>query len=149
MAGTHVVEVKKALVAGLQALAVDDGDLEGVTVEYAYKPDRTLRERIYTGRATGQHEPANMHPGRTSRDEQMTFELVIVVEKVGGSAEDAEDRAVEIGTVVEEYIGDNRKGFAGAEWMVVEGTVDLVPMFNDSGALAVLTYTVSYYARLD
>ena len=64
-------------------------------------------------------------------------------------AEDAEARAVELGTVVEEWVADNRASIAGAMWVVAEGEVTLTSLFSDSGHLAELVYTLAYHAYLD
>lgn len=148
MAGSLVVAVKQALIDALQGMTGDAEDLEGVAVRYAYRSDTSERERIWTGRARATHTPSSLKSGRMFRDEDMTFDLTIVVEKVGGTAEDAEDRAIEIGTVVEEYIADNKTlGVAGVKWVRV-ASAELTPLMNDRGAMAELVYSITYQARL-
>lgn len=146
MSGTQVVVVKKALVAALDALPA----LDGVAVQYAWKPNQTVRERVFCGRAFGQHKPANFKAGRTHRDERISFDLTVLVEKPAGSAEDAETRAVAIGTVIEEWVADHRiQTIPSVKWLVVEGDVELTSMFNDSGHMAELVYTITFAAYLD
>lgn len=145
MAGSAVVAAKKALIAGLAA----DPNLDGVEVTYAWKRGSKKRERIFCGRAQATQEPASLKSGRTFRDERMIFDVTVVVEMPGGSAEAVEERAIELGTIVEEWVADNRTldGVTGLNWAVVTG-LDLTSMFNDNGHLAELVLQVTYSARL-
>lgn len=146
MAGSRIVAVRSALITGLDALSA----LDGVDVIYAWKFDQELpRERIFTGRARATHTPASLKAGRTFRNERMTFDLIVRVEKVDGTAEEADTRALVIGAVVEEYVADNKTGLgvSGLNWITVSG-MELNNLSNDRGNLTELTYSITYDARL-
>lgn len=147
MAGSRVVAVRSALIDGLAAV----GGLSTVDVIYAWKFDQELpRERIFTSRVRATHEPASLKSGRTFRNERVTFDLVVRVEKVDGTAEEADERALVIGALVEEYVADNRTlggSVSGLNWVVVSG-MELNNLSNDRGNLSELVYAITYDARL-
>jgi len=151
MAGSLLVAVKRKIIADLGTLVPAALQSPDVNVEYAYNASVTARDRIFCGRARSTHDPASLKTGRTFRNERMTLELLVVCEMPGGTAEDAEDRAVNIlGPIVEEYIGDNRTlggTIAGLNWIVVSG-LDVTSMFNDRGHIAEAAYELTYDARL-
>jgi hypothetical protein len=147
MAGSRIVAVRSALITGLAAVPA----LSAVDVIYAWKFDEVLpRERIFTNRARATHTPASLKSGRTFRNEQMTFDLVVRVEGVDLTAEETDTRALVLGTACEEYVADNRTlggTVTGLNWIVVSG-VELNNLSNDRGHLSELTYTLAYDARL-
>jgi len=147
MAGSRLVEVKQKIITDLAALP----SLSAVSVEYAYNAGATDRDRIFFGRARSAHEPASLKSGTTFRNERMILELNVVVEAVGGTAEDAEDRAVNtLGVIVEEYVANHRTldgTVTGLNWIVVTG-LDVTSLFNDRGHLAEAAYELTYDARL-
>lgn len=143
---TVVVEARKALVELLQARP----NLDGKQVVYGW-PGVGKREPecIYTaGRATMDHEPAALMSGRLARNETVDFDVVCVTEVTGGTALEADELAMELGTEVEAVLAENRTlGVQGINWATI-APVSLLGMFNDQGFLAELTYTVRYNARL-
>lgn len=141
-----VVDVRKAVVAGLAARA----GLSGVQVTYGWPgADVAERERIFTNNPRGTHAPASLRTGRVYRDEQMEFDIVLQVEGVGKSAQEADERAVVLGAEIEEYVADNAGslGVAGLNWFRM-ARVEMNNLYNDRGALSEITYTVAYQARL-
>lgn len=145
MASTVIVAVRKAVVAGV-------GDLvEFGQVPVAYSYDKTCmdqREFAYTRNATFDHRAAAMKAGRNFRAESGGFELVIWVESVGGSPEDAADRALALGVAFEEFVADNKQGLGGAYTLQVAGEGSLQEMALDSSSFAELAYSLKYNARL-
>lgn len=140
-----MVAVRSALVAALADLE----SLTDVDVTYAWTFGSQSRERVFTGRARATHDPASLKAGRNFRNERMTFDLVVLVEGVGLSPEETDDRALVIGTLVEEYLADNKGGLgvSGVNWINVTG-VELNNLANDRGNLSELTYQITYDARL-
>lgn len=105
MGSSALVGVKKAL----RDLLETSPRLDDVQVSYAYPGDDTIeRECVFFGDALFDHEPAGMRAGRTPRNESAEFELVVQVIGKGQDAEWCEERAIEIGKVVEETVADNR-----------------------------------------
>ncbi|HYJ69630.1 MAG TPA: hypothetical protein VEX15_18410 [Nocardioidaceae bacterium] len=146
MAGSIVVACKQALIEFLQTREL----LNDVQITYGWPGDEEAqRERIFCGRSRAEHTQAALKAGRRFRAEESTFDVVIQVEMVGGSPEEAEERALEIGTEVEECIADEKYlgGVEGLHYAVVSGWL-LDSLYNDQGSLAELTYTVQYRARL-
>lgn len=141
-----VVDLRKALVSGLSARE----GLADVQVSYGWPGDDVVEtESIYLNRPRGSHKPANLRAGRVHRDEAATLDIVIRVEKRGGTSEEADERALELGTEVEEYLADNADSLdvTGLLWIVVEGW-ELWNGYNDTGRLSELTYTLRWQARL-
>lgn len=150
MASTGFAAVKAALVEGLQALE----DLNGVQVEYGWPGDDLVeRERVFCGQARFAHEPASMRAGRVYRNEQGELDVIVDVESVGGSAQDADLRAVAIGAVVEEFVADNPNlgndtaGGVTVNAVTMRGGA-VLNAYNDRGALSRITYTLRWDARL-
>lgn len=147
MAGSIVVAVRKAVVAGLDALpALDD-----VQVTYAYVWDDTRqRERIFTGAARAVHEPAALKAARNFRNEEMEFDIILQIEGVGMTSDETDQRAIDIGAEVEGYIADrksNELGITGLNWLRM-ARMELNNRGNERGTLSEITYTVRYNARL-
>lgn len=150
MSSSRIQLVRSAVTNGLKALAVTGQPLDGVLVSYAWKVNAQDRERIFTNRARGETPPAALRSGRNFRAETGRFDLVVRVESVGGSPEDADTRALALGLVVEEYLADRKSnglGVSGLQTLVVEGW-DLLNAMSDNGSLTELTYHVRYTARL-
>jgi hypothetical protein len=146
MAGTNAVVAKRALVALMQAAP----GLEGVQVTYGF-PKEPLREFVYCGRASSTVSPLRFRANgaRLPRDEELTVDLIVTVIAPGGTTEDAEARAVEIGTVVEEAIAldtqlSQMPGLMIA--LVTGGTLD--GDFDDEEAGARLIYQVHFRSEL-
>lgn len=154
MAGTLIVEVRSTLLAGVAAATeFATIDLKGhkPKVSLSYPLGAKDREKVFTRRARFTHAPASLKAGRTFRNETGLFEVVILVEGVGESAETTSTRAVTLGTAFEEYVADNRTlggAVTGLNWLVVEGDGELAELMNDRGTLAELTYSLKYDARL-
>lgn len=149
MAGSVAVATKQAIVTGFTAKLAALSAYDDVLVSYAWPAGKKQREKVFGARTRTTHTPASLRPGRTFRDEVGEIDFVILVESVGGSAEDADERASAIGQQFEEYIADKRNslGVTGLNWMTVART-ELVNAFNDRGHLTELTITVAYNARL-
>ena len=147
MAGSVVTACKQALVTLLKARA----GLAGVQVAFGYPGnDLAERERIFMGSARASQEQAGLKAGRRFRDETATFEVVVQVESVGGTPEDAETRALALGKEVEECVADNKYlsgSIAGLNWAVVSDW-RLDALYNERGSLSELVYTITYNARL-
>lgn len=148
MAASIVVAVRRAVIAGL-VTAVNDSQ---VSISYGYQgsDDDRRREQIWTDRVRSTHEPASMKSGRNFRDETLDFDVVVWVAAVGLPPEDADDRAIELGAIVEEFIADrksNELGVAGLQWIRVAG-MELTNGYGPKGSLSELRYTLRYSARL-
>lgn len=106
MAGTNAVAVKKAVFDRLTAAsALQTSPLYQVQIDYAWI-GHADRERIYGGRVPFEQEFAALGraSGRVSRNELATVTLFIEVIKPGATVEETDQRATELGTVVEELI---------------------------------------------
>jgi hypothetical protein len=147
MASTAIVAVRKALVAAVTDLPA----FADVEVMYAWQ-GTTGREFAYTREAKFDHGPAALKAGRNFREEDGSFEFVIWIESVGGTPEEANDRALELGLPFEEYVADNKTGAAlavtGLKWIEVRGSGSLREAPADQGSVAELVYPIAYQARL-
>lgn len=150
MSGSAVVAVRKAVIEDLATLTGSGGALEDVTVQYAWRRGVNDREQVFTNAARGTTPAAALKAGRNHRQEEGRFELVVLVEVPGGLGEEADQRALDIGAVVEERIADrknNEYGVTGLSWIRVESWT-LTPRSGDHGSFSELVYTVLYSARL-
>jgi hypothetical protein len=147
---TNASAAKKALIALVAQILAANPGTAGVEVTYAYDGRRHERELVHAGRVEGSQEYATFGGGRArlSRDESLTIKLHVVVYRPGDEQQDAEDRCVEIGTVIEEALAAASKpDIPGLVWAGV-GTVDLDGDVDDDGAIGVLTYDVAVTSRL-
>lgn len=151
MARSVILEVRKAVVDGIRT---ELGDPK-VSVTYGWQggSDDRRREQVFTNNARATHDPAALKAGRNFRDEQMDFDIVVLV--IGpGKPEDTDERALEIGQAVEEFIADhksNELGVAGLKWMRMREVVlvnRIGAAADANGSASELTYTVRYEARL-
>lgn len=145
MPSSVIVATRKALVTDLAAQSA----LDGVLVTYGWDPSALDREQVFTMRARGEQEPAALHAGPTKRNETGRFQVVVHVELVGGDAEDADERAIAIGKVVEERVAARKSdlGVTGLNWLVMESW-EMNGGPTDRGHISQLFYTVRYSARL-
>jgi hypothetical protein len=148
VAGSVVVDVRKAVVAGLIAV-IDDPK---VSISYGYQgaDDDRRREQIWTDRVRSTHDVAGLKSGRNFREETLDFDVVLLIAAVGRPPEDADTRALELGLQVEEFLADrknNELGVTGLQWIRVTG-MELINGFGPKGSASELRYTVRYHARL-
>lgn len=143
MGATAIVAVRKAVVDAVTDLP----EFADVEVMYAFA-GTTSREFAYTRQATFTHEPAAMRSGRNFRKETGQFEFVIWVESVGGTPEEADNRALEIGLGFEEWVADNKNGVGGAQTLEVYGNGALREAVGDQASFSELVYPIKYTARL-
>lgn len=151
MAGSIIVAVRSALATGLAAAIAANGTMADAEASFQWKADWQRREKIWTRNARFVQAPAAMRAGRNFRSEIGSFEIAILVEGVGRTAEWSAQRAINIGTVVEQYIADrksNELAVSGLQTLTVSGDGSLTEMFNDRGTLAELSYPIRYTARL-
>jgi len=147
MGRSVIVAVRTALVDALALLPA----FSGVPVRYSYdKQCVDQREFLTTREATFSHSSASMRSGRNFRDEVGRFMVTVWVEKVGGTPQEAAERALELGLAVEEYVADNKSGIAGAGdyTLLVDGEGSLSELSSDSSSFAELELPVRYNARL-
>lgn len=151
MAGSITVAVRKAVIEGLAAqFAGTDPDIS-VTYGWQGSDDTAAREQIFTNNARMEHSPAGMRAGRLYRDEAAEFDIVIAVLGVGMKPEETDERATELGTVVEEFIADrksNTLGVDGLNWIRVSGVALDYLIAPQKGSISNYTITVRYEARL-
>lgn len=147
MAGSIIVGVRSALVAVLAA----DAGLAGVSVSFQWLPNAKARERVWTRSATFTHQTAGLRAGRNYRDEVGRFDLAVLVEGVGKSAEWTSTRALALGLVCEQVIADrknNELAVTGLQTLEVSGDGSLTEAFADASHLAELSLPIRYTARL-
>lgn len=143
------VEVRRAVIDGISA-AINDPRIS-VTYGWQGADDAAKREQIFTSNARGAFEPAAMRSGRNFRKEEMEFDLTILVEGVGKRPDEVEERAMELGLIVEEFIADrksNELGIEGLNWIVINGVSADYRAAAEAGSIALVVYTVRYNARI-
>jgi hypothetical protein len=146
MAGSNIVAVKRHIIATLPGLL-------GIAGDYSYigKHHDGKREYLYLGsRATGTLAVSAMAGGgRIMRAEDPKFSLAIVVRTPGKqTTEAAEARAVELGTIAEEWLAGNwTAGIPGLMKLTITA-FELESDIDDDGATALLTYTLQANSQL-
>ena len=154
MAGSATQLVKKRLVDLSRLALVADPVTEQVTVAYSYSGKDHERELVHGGRATSTQSYPLSDGGtiRHQRDQTVTVKLHVVVRIPGGTQEEAEARATEIGTRIEERIAATADlDDTDSELGVIQAGVvadDLDGDVDDDSAIAVLTYDVEVDVRL-
>jgi hypothetical protein len=149
MAGTNAYAAKRALITALQGAAGLGAD--GVQVAYSWPGERAERECIYGGAVVWDTKVLTMAAGgRLSRREDMTLDLHIAVTVLGAEPEEAEARAVDLGTVLEEYVAftTTLNGLPGVKLGQIAGG-ELDHAENDDSVIAVLSYRVTFLSTLD
>lgn len=150
MAGSIVVECRRALVTLLQTRQGSGEGLEGVQVAYGYPgDDQVEKEAIFTGRASAEHAQTSLKAGRRFRAETAQFDVLIQIRLEDETVEDIEDRAFELGLELEECVADNKYlgEVDGLNWAVVAGW-EITTGMTDIGHLTQLIYSIRYNARL-
>jgi hypothetical protein len=146
MAGSTIVAVKQALITNLSAL----GGLSSVHISYAHPGEKGRKENLWLGAVRdGEHEATALKLGRRRREENYEVELHVEVGGTQLSPERSEERAIVIGTLVEEYLADNPKmgGVINVLFAVVTG-IDMHTLNTTNGPLTQLMLTISVKARL-
>jgi hypothetical protein len=139
MAGTNAVAAKKAIIALLRAAP----KLAGVQVAYSW-PTRDAEREVISG---GKFEFTQQREGYGSaREENLTLDLFIVVRTPGGTVEDAETRAVELGSIVEDVVRANPH-LAGVKVAGVAGG-DSNSGVDDDSAVCELAYHIACVSTL-
>jgi len=137
------VAAKRALLS----LVADIPALQGVQRLYEWT-GKAEREVIFCASVEFDRDAADMGTGRS---QDLTVALHVLVTLPGGSAEDAEDRAEEIGGLIEDALAkDNRLTDRGVPGLL-EATIaggQMQPAANDDGAIAELVYRVQFLSHL-
>jgi hypothetical protein len=156
MAGSISVKVRQKITEGLTTHFGSLTDFNGtdpehkVEVAYGYKAEWNATEKVFFGRSRAGTPPAALKAGRNHRNETAVMDLVVLVEYVGGDAEECDERTLAIGAEVETWIADrksNELGVPGLTSLTVQSW-ELVSLFNELGCMTELTYKVAYNARL-
>lgn len=152
--GSQIVAVRQLFVAGIAALpaiTTEGPTGQSVEVSFGYKVGSKRRERLWTQDARFNHKSASMRATKTFRDERGEFKAVLLVEGLGLSIEETSERALSVGTEVEDWCAThaNWQGLVpGLNWLEIDGDGDLAEAFNDKGSVSQLTYQIRYQARL-
>lgn len=145
--GSNLVAVKKELFRRLAAAP----ELASVQVSYTWRRDFG-REVLYGGKARFDHELAAMRGSRPRlpRDERVTLMVFAQVRNMASDAEAADERAMSIGTVVEELLAaePTLSGFPNLLFAGVAGGDLIAPEFDDDGVTSAMAMEIGYRSRL-
>lgn len=149
-AGTNAVAFKQALVTLLRADATLTA--EDVQVEYSF-PGEIQRDSIYLGRVSFNHAlmAFKAAAARISRIESGTATLYVRTYAPGDKGEEAEARAVTLGTAVENVLAaDPKLTSSSIPGLLVTKTAsgDLVSGADDDAGIAILTYRIDFQSQL-
>lgn len=156
--GTQLVAVRSALVAALAELpeylaAGPTGQTPEVS--FGWRMNWTAREKVWTQRARFTHEPAGMRGGTTFRNETGEFDLMIAVNGVGVSIEDAFTRAVELFVAADDWVSykpnwNNPVLVPGIYELQIVGDGEIPDAIGGDGAgLAEARIPILYRARIE
>lgn len=154
MPGTNIVAAKKALIERLAALLAVVPGMEEVQVAYTWPGRDPERECVYGGPGNGDQRPVTFQPtgGRIQRDEQVTVTIHIEVCRPDGDAVAGDQRAAELGTVLEEDLAANPT-MAGAVSRLLHifvASVDLLePSVDDDGVTCGIDYDIGFRSYLN
>jgi hypothetical protein len=153
MGGTNGARAKRALIDGARDVLAAEPTTAEVHVTYAYRGHEDFRELVHADRVVGRQSYPTSAGGaaRFARDESNTVTLYVIVHIPGGDQEQAEGRACEIGTVLEEWIAATAElpGFEPGEITSVGiDEFELDSDVDDDGATALLSYDIRVDTRL-
>jgi hypothetical protein len=150
MAGTNSIDAKAAILAILKAAPA----LAGVQVEYVW-PGRTIeREVIYGGKIQISNDyftfaSPQVGGGRQPRLETATITWHIEVRHVDSDPQAADERVVELGTVLEETIAaDPTLGGLAGTLAAAISSGDLEYVRDDDGLTSVMAYDITVRSEL-
>ena len=147
MAASLLVSVRSLVIDAVAAMP----EFADAEVSFGYKVGSKKRVKCWTGNAAFNHAPAGMRAVKSNRDENATFNLIIVVEGIGMTPEDTAAQALTLGLAVEDWAATHANGqgtVTGLNWLQIEGDGTLLEAFNDLGCVVELTYPFAYRARL-
>lgn len=147
MAGTNAILVKTALVTLFRTVCAP------VMVDDAYKPRTMEREYVYFGHITIEQEPMVFRSGiRQPRQEMLSLPIHVEVSKPAATTLDTDNRATEIGTLLEDALAADPTQAALsvpgllAAWM---STGSVTSFYVDGGtAMSEIIYTVTAQSKL-
>lgn len=145
-AATQLFAVRRALV---ELLAARDG-LAGVKVTYGWPGnDRAQRLMIYTAASgNGTQEPSGLRAGRTYYNERGRFDVTCEAQVVAGGCDAADTALEELTQELAECVADNRTLDDTVNWVRSTGWTSSTNLLDGGGAVAQITYTFEYDARL-
>lgn len=118
---------------------------------FGWRADWKAREKVFTGAVVFNHESASMRAGKTFRNEDATFELVLLIAGLGQTEEQVSERMDALGLAVEDWCATHANWagqITGLNWIQIEGAGSQNPAFNDKGVLLERIYPINYNARL-
>lgn len=153
--GSILTSVRQLLVEGIADTAAfttpDPTTNQTPDVRFGYKANWKAREKVFTGSAEFDHSTVALKAARTVRDEQATFELVLLVSGIGQTEEQVSDRMDVLGEAVEEWVAVHANwsgAIFGLKWITISGRGSQTCLFNDQGVLVERIYPITYNARL-
>lgn len=155
MAGSRLVAVRSALIAGLAAdatvLAAVNDATHTVNFAFQWKQDESVREWVFTGDARLEHSPAGLSAAPIKRNEVGRFNLIVLVAGVDLSQEEASTRCLVIAAACEAFIAakpSNELGVTGLQTLTVQGDGFLDEFYAETGHIATVDLPIKYTARL-
>lgn len=148
-----VVEVRKAVIAGIAGEMSTQGIAPGISCTYGWQggSDDNRREQIYTNRPRATHDNASLKSGKNFRNERMVFDLVLMCQDPTKAPEDLDTRVLELGQVIEDFIANNKNGsafgIAGLNWITISA-FEMENRVGPTGSLTFAQWAVTYDARL-
>jgi len=128
------------------------GAVAGVQVSYGW-PKQLAHECIYVGATRGPVSVANMRAGRKQRDDTFTVEVHFLAGKPRQTAQQADERVLELYAVLEDVIAANGNlgGLAGVLWaaQLADELEVADPAPTDEGYLGIATARISVKTRLN
>jgi len=153
--GSVITAVRQLVVAGLAGTAEfttpDPATNQRPDVRFGWKANWTAREKVWTGNAEFDHSSASMRAAKTFRDEQATFELVLLISGLSQTEEQVSERMDVLGGAVEDWCATHANwngAIDGLAWIAIEGRGSQTALFNDKGVLLERIYPITYRARL-
>jgi hypothetical protein len=139
-----MVTVTTALVQLLRARP----NLAGVQVEYGWPGDAQVQDEvIYTGRARGTDEIANLRAGTKKRDETYDLDVLVEVAKPGGTQAEADQRCIDLFAELEDLLAENPRLGLAIHWARL-ASWEHIPAPTDDGRYAGRRGVVRFFARL-
>lgn len=146
---TATTSIRRAAKRRLIDLLASQPTLTGVPGDTGSPGGQMKTEHYWIGTVTGPMSDPLMKAGRRIRDDEFTMTVVFRVDLPGGTQDEADERAEELWSGLDELLAEDRKldGLEGVLWAVLGQKEGPDGELTDEGAISAISQEVTVKAR--